>query len=361
MTCSIIPPYLLQRLASLEDPTLAKAAAAARASLARDEPFRGVRFGERTERARAHRSFATAQRPQGVQRTISDARGTETLPGEVVRREGEASSSDAAVDEAYDGLGLTHAFLRDALDRASIDDANLPLEATVHFGDDYDNAFWDGERMVFGDGDGVVFTRMTASLSVIGHELAHGVTQYTANLLYSGQSGALNESISDVFGALVEQHSLGHNTDAATWLIGLGLFTDAVEGEALRSLSAPGTAYNDDVLGRDPQPGHMDDYIDTRDDNGGVHLNSGIPNHAFFLVASAIGGFAWERAGRIWYDALVQETLPETANFATFAAATARAASERFGASSTELAAVLAGWDGVGIDAIGRERRTPSA
>jgi Zn-dependent metalloprotease len=351
MTCSIIPPYLLQRLASLEDPALARAAAAARASLARDEPFRGIRVGERTaDSARPQHGFAATQRPKEVQRTISDARGTETLPGVVVRREGDGASADAAVDEAYDGLGLTHAFLADALGRASIDDANLPLEATVHFGDDYDNAFWDGARMVFGDGDGVVFTRMTASLSVIGHELAHGVTQYTANLRYEGQSGALNESVSDVFGALVEQHSLGHSTQEATWLIGLGLFTDAVEGEALRSLRAPGTAYNDDVLGRDPQPGHMRDYIETRDDNGGVHLNSGIPNHAFYLVAAELGGYAWERAGRIWYDALLQESLTETASFAQFAAATVRAATERYGESSVELAAVRAGWDGVGID-----------
>ena len=351
MTCMIIPPYLLQRLARLDDPHLAGAAAAARASLARDAPFRGVRFGERTLQAsREHRSFAASQRPSGPHRTIFDAHGTEDLPGLVVRREGESAPDDVAVTEAYDGLGHTHGFLRDVLDRASIDDANLPLDATVHFGDSYDNAFWDGERMVFGDGDGMVFTRMTASLSVIGHELAHGVTQYTANLRYEGQSGALNESVSDVIGALVEQHTLGQNVANATWLIGLGLFTDAVEGDALRSLKAPGTAYNDDVLGQDPQPAHMRDFVDTREDNGGVHLNSGIPNHAFYLVAAKLGGFAWERAGRIWYDALIDESLPETADFVTFAGATVRAAAGRFGTSSPELAAVYAGWEGVGVN-----------
>jgi Zn-dependent metalloprotease len=354
MTCMIIPPYLLQRLASLEDPHLAAAAEAARASLARDEPFRGVRFGERPPHdLPRQRTLSGSERAAGPRRTIFDAHGTEDLPGDVVLREGETVSGDPAVSEAYMGLGHTHGFLREVLERASIDDANLPLDATVHFGDSYDNAFWDGERMVFGDGDGIVFTRMTASLSVIGHELAHGVTQYTANLRYEGQSGALNESISDVMGALVEQHTLQHDVDNATWLIGLGLFTDEVEGEALRSLRAPGTAYNDDVLGRDPQPAHMRDFIDTRDDNGGVHLNSGIPNHAFYLVAAELGGFAWERAGRIWYDALNQRSLAETADFATFAGATARAASERFGSSSAELAAVLTGWEGVGIDAAG--------
>src|SRR5690606_37493232 len=156
--------------------------------------------------------------------------------------------------------------------------------------------------MVFGDGDGEIFRRFTSSLSVVGHELTHGVTQYTSNLVYRGQSGTLNESVSDVFGALVEQFSAGQRTETASWLIGEGLFTDQVEGRALRSLKAPGTAYDDDILGADPQPDHMDGYITTDDDNGGVHLNSGIPNRAFYLVADSVGGHAWERAGRIWYD-----------------------------------------------------------
>lgn len=351
MNCSIIPPYLLQRLASLDDPALAPVAAAARASLQRDVPFRGIRVGEVTPPTSAdHRSTITTRVLRDPERTICDAGGTETLPGTVVRVEGGVAVDDPAANEAYNGLGETHEFYRQAFSRASIDDNNLPLAATVHFGDNYDNAFWDGERMVFGDGDGIVFTRMTASLSVIGHELTHGVTQHSANLVYQNQSGALNESVSDVFGALVEQRSLGHTANEATWLIGLGLFTDEVEGEALRSMRAPGTAYNDDVLGKDPQPAHMRDYVDTADDNGGVHLNSGIPNHAFYLVAAALGGNAWEKAGLIWYSALTGGTLQPTADFAAFAAATAQAATNEFGAGSKEHTAVRAGWEGVGVD-----------
>ena len=133
--------------------------------------------------------------------------------------------------------------------RASIDSADTPLDGTVHNGRQYDNAFWDGKRIVFGDGDGMVFRRFTASLSVIGHELTPGVTQYSANLAYQGQSEALNESVSDVFGALVEQHSMAQDVEDASWLIGVGLFTDEVEGHALRSLKAPGAAYDDDELG----------------------------------------------------------------------------------------------------------------
>jgi len=350
MTCLIIPPYLLQRLASLDDPAMALVAAAAKASLLRDPPFRGIRTGEiappTTSLSRASLATRTLKDPQ---RTIFDAENTEELPGTVVRREGAAATADEAVSEAYNGMGHTHQLFREVYARASIDDRNLPLDATVHYGEEYDNAFWDGERMVFGDGDGVVFRRMTASLSVIGHELAHGVTQYSANLAYEGQSGALNESVSDVFGALVEQHSAGQDVGEASWLIGEGLFTDAVEGDALRSLKAPGTAYNDDILGKDPQPAHMDDYVDTRDDNGGVHLNSGIPNRAFYLLADSLGGFAWERAGKIWYDTLVGGQLSATSDFAAFAAATLAAADARFGSDGEESAAVRVAWDGVGI------------
>ena len=168
--------------------------------------------------------------------------------------------------------------------------------------------------MVFGDGDGEVFTGFTRSLSVIAHELAHGVIDAEGGLDYRGQSGALNESFADVIGALAEQHLRGQTAAEASWLIGEGIFTAAVQGRALRSLAAPGTAYDDDVLGRDPQPAHMRDFVVTDDDNGGVHINSGIPNRAFHLVALTLGGFAWERAGRIWYRTLAARELPTDAD-----------------------------------------------
>jgi Zn-dependent metalloprotease len=171
-----------------------------------------------------------------------------------VRTEDDAPVADATVNEAFDGLGATFEMLLAAFGRNSLDDAGAPLDATVHYGVDYDNAFWDGERMVFGDGDGEVFRGFTGSLTVIGHELAHGMVQHTANLEYQGQPGALNESVADVFGALTEQYALGHTAAQASWLIGAEIFTDAVEGSALRSMIAPGTAYDDDELGKDPHP-----------------------------------------------------------------------------------------------------------
>jgi Zn-dependent metalloprotease len=345
--CAIIPPYLLERLARLDDPGFGRAAAAARHSLVRRTVHSRPR-GVLTDAATA----LTTERPSDASRlvrSVFDAHGTEDLPGSPVRAEGEPATGDPAADEAYDGLGATHALFQDAFDRDSIDDAGLPLEATVHFGDAYDNAFWDGARMVFGDGDGQVFDRFTRSLSVIGHELSHGVVQYSTNFVYEGQSGALNESVADVFGALVEQYAAGQTADEASWLIGVGLFTDQVEGEAIRSLSAPGTAYDDDVLGVDPQPGHMRDYIDTVEDNGGVHLNSGIPNKAFHVAATTIGGFAWEAAGSVWYHALTEGELTATTSFAEFAAQTVASAASLFGPGSREETAVAEAWEAVGV------------
>jgi Zn-dependent metalloprotease len=357
MRHSIVPPYLLARIASNEHEGMQRAALAARRSLLADPPLRAERVREGVfaptsvvldavdPSVAAFTGLAGFAEPD---RTVFDAEGRESLPGLDVRREGEAPVEDVAVNEAYDGLGATHALLLEAFGRASIDGLGLPLLATVHYGEAYDNAFWDGERMVFGDGDGEVFGRFTASLSVIGHELAHGVTQYTAGLEYEGQSGALNESFSDVVGALVEQHRLGQTAEAASWLIGEGLFTEAVEGRALRSMLEPGTAYDDDVLGRDPQPASMADYIDTSDDNGGVHLNSGIPNRAFALAARALGGFAWEGVGLVWYDAITGP-LDARADFAEFAAATVAAAGARFGESSEVVDAITEAWRTVGV------------
>ncbi len=343
---AIIPPYLLSRLAAAQEPHLAGAAAAARATLAAPRLYLPVR---------ANLDFSVdadalvVEATPAADRVVSDARGREDLPGVRVRGEDDPASGDAAVDQAFDGLGATFALYWEAFSRSSIDGAGGVLPATVHYGDRYDNAFWNGERMVFGDGDGEVFTGFTQSLSVIAHELTHGVVEHSGGLDYSGQSGALNESLADVFGALAEQHAAGQAAADASWLIGAGIFTDAVQGEALRSLKAPGTAYDDDVLGRDPQPAHMRDFVVTDADNGGVHINSGIPNKAFHLVASALGGYAWERAGRIWYLVMSGGTLSPSADFAAFADETLAIAVREYGEGSEEAVAVRTAWIGVGV------------
>lgn len=346
MTHQIVPPYLLARIAAVQDPDLQNAAEAARNTLAIDP-------AEHRGRTRLRLSVEdgdtlVVEATPAPDRVIYDAKNTQTLPGTKVRAEDDPAVADVSVNQAFDGLGATFDLYEQVYGRNSIDGKGMTLEATVHYGKDYDNAFWNGERMVFGDGDGDVFVGFTESVTVVGHELTHGVTESEGGLDYSGQSGALNESISDVFGALTEQHLLGQSAADATWLIGEGIFTPAVQGTALRSLKAPGTAYDDDVLGKDPQPAHMDGYVKTSDDNGGVHINSGIPNHAFYLAATAIGGNAWEKAGLIWYKTISGDLSP-SADFETFANATLAAATAEYGEDSKEVDAVRSAWVGVGV------------
>jgi len=335
--CHVIPPHILDKLA--EHP---------------DYRERAMRSLVESARLRGRRDvlsqFASALAvPAGTKRrTIYDAQGQTDLPGVLVRGEGDGPVKDVAVDEAYDYAGDTYDFYMTAYERNSIDDRGMRLDSSVHYDQQFDNAFFDGTQMVYGDGDQVVFDRFTKCLDIIGHELTHGVTAATAGLNYRGQSGALNESMSDVFGSLVKQMKLGQTADKADWLIGKGLLMPSINGVALRSMKDPGTAYNDPLLGRDPQPDHMSRYLDTRSDNGGVHINSGIPNKAFCSAAINIGGNAWEKAGKVWYVALTQRLQPNS-DFQDAANQTNDVAGVIFGQNSLEQQAVAAGWDKVGI------------
>ncbi|MFE0580897.1 M4 family metallopeptidase [Streptomyces sp. NPDC058874] len=341
--CTVVPPYLLDRAALSGD---TRRADLAQRTLERDSLLRTRR---QVTAVRGIAAALAAPAGDGPQRTIFDAGHRTQLPGTKVREEGDPPGKDATVNRAHAGLGATYELFLKAFGRRSIDDSGLPLDATVHYGEDYNNAFWDGQRMVFGDGDGDLFLDFTVSVDVIGHELTHGVTQYTANLRYRGQSGALNESMSDVFGSLIKQYSLEQAADEADWLIGAGLLGPSVTGVALRSMKAPGTAYDDDELGKDPQPATMDDYVNTHSDNGGVHINSGIPNHAFYIAATELGGKAWERAGQIWYDTLTGGDLTPRADFADFARLSTAAAATRYGDGGAEHQALQKAWSLVGV------------
>ena len=290
----------------------------------------------------------------GKERIVYDANHGSSLPGTVVRRENDPPSGDVAVNEAFDGSGVTYDLYQNVYERNSIDNNGMRLDSTVHYQTGYDNAFWNGEQMVYGDGDEDLpanerlFNRFTIAIDVIGHELTHGVTQFEAKLNYFFQPGALNESMSDVFGSLVKQYSLTQTADQADWIIGAGLLTSNVNGVGIRSMKAPGTAYDDPVLGKDPQPAHMRDYVNTVSDNGGVHINSGIPNHAFYITALEIGGNAWEKAGQIWYVTL-RDKLGANSNFQECANFTYQVAGELYGAGSLEQQAVKKGWLEVGL------------
>lgn len=312
-------------------------------------------FGSRGERqALTELAGMLVLPPRAKRRTVHDAGQTRTLPGKIVRVEGERRTRDVAVNEAYDGAGRAYDFFRRVYGRSSVDGKGLGIRSTVHYGEDFCNAHWNGRQMIYGDGDGKYFRGFTSSLDVIAHELTHGVTQYTAALGFSGQSGALAEHFSDVFGILTKQYTLGLSVAQSDWIIGGDLFTARVKGRGIRSMKAPGTAYDDRVLGRDPQPSHMRNYVQTHRDDRGVHVNCGIPNRAFYRAARRIGGKAWDVTGRIWYHALTRRLGPRT-SFQQCADATFHSAGDVCGIGSAPQKAVAEAWKDVGL--VVREER----
>lgn len=300
----------------------------------------------------------------GKNRFVYTSDNGSSLPGRLLRQEGQSASGDSAADEAYDGAGATYDLFKNSYLRDSIDGSGLALISTVHYQKSYDNAFWNGHQMVYGDGDEDLpvdqrmFNRFTSAIDVIAHELTHGVTQYEANMTYYGQPGAMNESMSDVFGSLVKQYSQGQNARSADWIVGAGLFAPSINGVGIRSMKAPGTAYDDPVLGKDPQPGHMDHYVNTVSDNGGVHINSGIPNRAFYVTAYELNGNAWDKAGKIWYAALC-DNLTSSATLQDAASVTYAVAGQLYGENSLEQKAVQKGWSEVGINVGGASSDNP--
>ena len=352
----IVPPYMLRNIA--ENGSNAQKSWAEKTLIDMEQVHR-----ERSEITSGQRQLVAKTAVPGEQRVVYDAQNGSALPGIAVRREGDPPVADPAVNEAYDGAGLTYSFYSEIHSRNSIDNLGMRIDSTVHYQRSFDNAFWNGEQMVYGDGDedmpesSRLFNRFTSALDVIGHELTHGVIQYEANLVYSFQSGALNEHFADVFGSLVKQRSLGHNAAQADWIIGAGLFTENVNGVGVRSMKAPGSAYDDPVLGKDPQPAHMDNYVNTSQDYGGVHINCGIPNLAFYTTAMELGGYAWEKAGQVWY-ATLRKRISSTATFQQTADMLYTVAGEMYGAGSLEQQAVQHGWAAVGIN-VGSVEPTP--
>jgi len=335
-SCGFVPPYLLERIAASSH----EAADHCRWTLARDQELREGR-ARLAEPVTGEAAW-----------TVHTAANGSTLPGQLVRSAGDPTSADTAVDEAADGITATLSLYADAFSRMSYDGQGAQVVLTVHYEQNYDNAFWNGTQLVFGDGDGTVFGRFTKPVDVLGHEFTHAVTQFTAALDYQDQPGALNESVSDCFGMCVKQRVLGQTADQADWLVGEGIFLPGVEARALRDMAHPGTAYDDPTLGKDPQVGDMADYVDTMDDNGGVHINSGIPNRAFYLAATAIGGDTWEGAGQIWYAALTGGQITTDTDFAGFANATIAAA-------GPHVDPVRHAWTTVGVDASAISTRMP--
>jgi Zn-dependent metalloprotease len=342
----MVPPYLLERLAhsptasvrewAIKNLTMSATLRSRRATMAGPEVMQAMQLGARALVVKKSR-------------TVYDAKGDFRLPGTLAREEGDPPSNDAIVNEAYTGAGYVYDFYKKFYARNSLDDRGMRIISSVHVGEGggspMSNAFWDGTQIAYGDGDGQVFVHFTRALDVVAHELTHGVTSYSSNLIYQGQSGALNEHFSDVFGVLVRQWRKKQNAAKANWLIGDDILVKTSTRRALRDMENPGTAFkNDPDLGDDPQPAHMKKLFRGAADNGGVHINSGIPNRAFVLAAQTIGGNAWEITGKIWYDTLLQ--LKAAATFADCAKLNRKIAAAQ---SKTSGAAVDKAWKAVGL------------
>jgi Zn-dependent metalloprotease len=338
----ILPPYILERLAESADVRVRRLAVEA---IAASAAARATRVTLATLAGMA----AIPSPAGGKHRLVYDVRQGDfaDLPGRLVRIEGQPAVKDRAVNEAYNHSGHTHDFYRRVFDRDSLDDRGMALVSSVHLGRRLNNAFWTGDQMAYGDGDGLLFRGFTRALDVVAHELTHGVVTHTANLEYRHEPGALNEHFADVMGILVRQWRRRQPARQADWRIGVAIMGPGVSARCLRTFTADKAYENDPVLGTDPQPKHLRDKYTGSADSGGVHINSGIPNHAFYLAAVTIGGRAWERAGRIWYRTLL--ALTPRSGFADAAATSIRIAADEFGKGSREERAVRSAWKDVGL------------
>ncbi|WP_253994154.1 M4 family metallopeptidase [Myxococcus qinghaiensis] len=282
-------------------------------------------------------------------RRVHDGLNGTTLPGPLRRQEGEAPVSDPIVNAAYDNLGAVYNCYHDLFGRDSIDGNGAPLISTVHHRVNYVNAFWNGTQMVFGDGDGVTAINLALGLDVTAHELTHAVTENDSDLIYSGESGGLNEALSDIFGAVCEWHAENKTLNAGTYLVGEDIWTPAIEGDALRYM--PNPTQDGDSL---------DDYGDYTS-GVDVHYSSGIANLAFYLLAQggthprfparpAVTGIGIETAARIFYKANRDYFLPAT-NFDNAKILTEQAAVQ-LGYDAATVASVTAAWKAVQVGVV---------
>jgi len=338
----IVPPYIFDHMMNSKDAAVRKIAAELMSEASQARAVRKMMA--------LMPAMAAIPSPAGKKhRLVYDLKNMPlwALPGTLIRSEGEAASGDSAADEAYEHAGTVYDFYQSAYSRNSLDDRGMSLISSVHLRNKHNNAYWTGEQMAYGDGDGDAFISFTKALDVVAHEFSHGVVTHTCNLEYSFESGALNEHFADVFGILTGQWHAKQSAASATWLIGEGCMGPKTTAKSLRTFEA-GLAYaNDPYLGTDEQPKHMKNKYRGNDDYGGVHINSGIPNHAFCVAAKALGGNAWDRLGQIWYDALGR--LKPSSVFDDVVRETIAAAADRYGASSDQNKAVVSGWQAVGL------------
>jgi Zn-dependent metalloprotease len=338
--CYIVPPAVLRAISQghLVKP---KSRKIFQDSFLETQRLRSIREGFRVATVTTKRSFALAPTPvhQAIER-LFDCKHRESLPGEPVNDLDHdpfltVRKTTAKVAEFYQTV----------LGRNSIDGRGMDLISSLNYGVDYQNAFWNGQQMVYGNGDQHVFVDFWRSPDVIGHELSHGVTQNESGLRYEGESGALNESISDCFGAVFNQWlNNWPSSNEAGWLVGAGIIGPDSRAKGLTCLRDMVDPTRKHCLS--PQPDSYDDFDTTAD----VHENSGIPNKAFALFARAVGGNAWDAPIKVWYDACTGRHLSSSATLSDFAIATIAAADRWQGADKARIKeAVAQAWAGVKV------------
>jgi Zn-dependent metalloprotease len=339
--CFIIPHDVLDRFA--KDKKLSAAQRKAFADAAKfEKEWRKVRHMQsrlaRTAKSILPSALAAAG-PPAI--TVYDCGNGNTLPGAPVSKPGNAS--DATAKRAFNETTAVADFYDQLFGRNSVDDGGKTLMSSIHYSVDYNNAFWNGSQMTYGDGDGNIFIDFTKSNDVIAHELTHGVTQYSAGFSYTNEAGGLNESVSDVFGSMFRQWRADQDVTDADWLIGAEIMGPGAMARGytcLRDMSNPAAKH---CLA--PQPTKFSQYRDGMD----PHSSSGIPNFAFYKAAMAIGGKSWEKAGKIWYQALTGFAANPNMKMSAFANRTRSLAGTIFPSEPAVKKAVDKAWIAVGL------------
>ncbi|MDQ0454149.1 M4 family metallopeptidase [Rhizobium paknamense] len=338
--CRIVPEKVLIALA--EDPDLPEDARNRLSeTLNLDQQIRRFRDSARelTLAKQAFHAFSvTVAREPSI--PVYDCNHSMTLPG--VQIADPASSRDADARTTFETTSGVARFFREIFDRNSINGNGMTILSSIHYGEEYNNAFWNGTQMAYGDGDGQIFVAFCRGTDVVGHELTHGVTQYTLGLNYENQAGGLNESLSDVFGTIFKQWLRQETVTEADWLIGNEILGPAAKAKytCLRDMADPEAAH---AMGG--QVSHFRQYRDGMD----PHESSGIPNLAFYKAAMALGGKSWDKAGPIWYHAMTENGTQPDMTMAQFAGATLSATDALFGGEQAVRAAVDKAWRDVGV------------
>lgn len=339
--CFIVPKDVLERVASdkkFDAATRKSASDSAKLS----DALRSVReqYGLITslgQMAGAH-LVELAASPQV---TAYDCKHTQTLPGSPLKSP--KTSKDTSVARCVKETGSVAKFYQSAFGRNSIDNAGMTMMSSVHYGSNYNNAMWNGQQMVYGDGDNKIFVDFTKGNDVIGHELTHGVTQHSLQLAYTGDAGGLNESISDCFGSMFRQWEAGQDVNAADWLIGsdiMGAVAKAKGYKCLRNMANPA-----DKSALAPQPALYAQITPGMD----PHYSSGPPNLAFYTACKTLGGKSWEQVGQVWYTVLTTSGAQPHITIPKFAARCRQVAAQLYPKQPAVAAAVDAGWKKIGV------------